>query len=215
MIKLSRKGFIVQLFSHLRNTLTSIFIALAIAAGGGGGSDAQSPQSNDSSSPIDDVSSSLQSSVPFSEYTPEEQERARKSIETINNVVKMPPSIEAIGEDIDSNGVRDDVQEYIDGKYTVGSLVHSRTMNFAKEEQRMLMVAHDSELVRQHALSYEIALDCWFESFDSDTELREAIRSLSAVLDNSDERVFRSLLKDGKLASLQGELPVTDISNCE
>ena len=46
MLKTSRKGFIVQLLSHLRTTLTSMFIALAIAACGSS-SDAESLSTQD------------------------------------------------------------------------------------------------------------------------------------------------------------------------
>ena len=161
MIKLSRKGFIVQLLSHLRTTLTSMFIALAIAACGSS-SDAQSPQINDGSPSLIDDSTVIQ-----------------------------PVSSEVLGDDIDSDGIRDDVQEYIATTYLDRPIVIRNLSRVAVYDQMLVNSAHDPLELSRLLNDRLLAIDCLIVNFEyiSESEIDRS-RELDISYENYIQEMF-------------------------
>ena len=161
MLKLSRKGFIVQLLSHLRTTLTSMFIALAIAACGSS-SDAQSPQINDGSPSLIDDSTVIQ-----------------------------PVSSEVLGDDIDSDGIRDDVQEYIATTYLDRPIVIRNLSRVAVYDQMLVNSAHDPLELSRLLNDRLLAIDCLIVNFEyiSESEIDRS-RELDISYENYIQEMF-------------------------
>jgi len=185
------------LYQYLRTTTTASLIALFIAACGGGG-DSSGASAGSSLDPLaNDPTASL------------------------------PVSAEVLGDDIDADGVRDDIQMMIESEYAGNLKVMQAFKRKAAADRRALAIVHDQGEINRIADATVLATRCWLRSFSTDgkgyghpetsEERKKAMNNYRRFMYDIPERTAAKFLLDQRInnANYEGFVMFANPSECE
>jgi len=116
------------------------------------------------------------------------------------------------GADVDGNGIRDDIDAYIDQHYS-GEKRQSAARQFARVMQATLLVPeNDGEAARAVALRVMRGIVCTYSTFD-DADAGKVIEEIRAITTNTKSRLLAHLAYDRALDGMAFTLPKGD--TCE
>src|SRR3989338_7011261 len=79
------------------------------------------------------------------------------------NQIENVPSEDIAGIDADKDGIRDDVQAFINQKYPTPSDLNKVLLEYARQLQLQIVDANDRELSRKHNEDENLVSDCVWE----------------------------------------------------
>lgn len=173
---------------YLRTTLVASFIALAIVAcsSGGGGTSVASSDRDPSSDPF--VNNSM----------------ANQSIPQ-----------ELLGDDVDADGIRDDLQAYIESTYAGDIDVMVRLKKLALVDQKILSSFHDFEAIKGLSEEYREALFCWFNLMPTGRDRTLAVANYSHELYNGGREEIGLIISERmKAIDSEKSVPIFAQLNC-
>ena len=126
----------------------------------------------------------------------------------------QPVSEEVLGDDVDADGIRDDVQMMIESEFGGDLEVMRAFTRMAVIDREAFRLAHDHDQLQMLANEHRLLLHCWFKSFDTYPERMAAIRIYRKTVFDTAERIARGLLMDGRLNGMASGSSLPDISEC-
>jgi len=178
-----------------RNLCMALLSACALAACGGGGDSNDGQQSGATPPPVEDTASAI---------------LALEESGAIPRLLDRSDSL--AGTDADGNGIRDDIDAYIDQHYS-GEERQSAARQFARGMQATLLVpANDTEAARIVARQVMRGIVCTYSRFN-DADADQVIDDVRAITTNTQSRLLAHLAYDRALDGMAFTLPQGD--TCE
>lgn len=194
--------------SNVKSKLLIIPIILLLSAcGGGGGGD------GDTNTPAADNPTTPNEQTVPQDGTPSEQLTA---LEESGSIPKLEREPTLTGTDADSNGIRDDIDQYIAEHYTGAQQVAAATQA-AKAFQEILMVdTTDPAAVKSANKKLSEADHCIYQQFDGSNNTpqpAQVSQELEAITTNTKERLLAYLAFAKALDGTSWSIPEGD--TCE
>jgi len=177
-----------------RNLCMALLSACALAACGGGGDSNDGQQSIATPPPVEDAASAI------------------VALEESGDIPRLERGASLAGTDADNNGIRDDIDAYIDQHYS-GEERQSAARQFARGMQATLLVPeNDTEAARAVARQVMRGIVCTYSRFD-DADADQVIDDVRAITTNTRSRLLAHLAYDRALDGMAFTLPRGD--TCE
>lgn len=172
-------------FVHIRKLFTASFIALVIVASGG--------ELEVRASGRDP------SSDPFVNYP----------------MAHQPISKELLGNDLDADGVRDDLQAYIESTYADDVEMVVRLKRLAAVDQKILSSFHDFETLKDLSEEYREALFCWLQIMPTGRDRTLAVANYSHELYKGGREAIGLIISERmKAIDSKKSVPIISKLNC-
>jgi len=131
------------------------------------------------------------------------------ALEESGDIPRLERGDSLAGADLDGNGIRDDIDAYIDQRYS-GEERQSAARQFARAMQASLLVPeNDGEAARAVALRVMRGIVCTYSTFD-DADAGKVIEEIRAITTNTQSRLLAHLAYDRALDGMAFALPKGD-----
>lgn len=146
------------------------------------------------------------------ELSPEEQ---IQKLEQSGELPKLDRSTDIAGPDLNDNGIRDDIEAYLELRYTGDQL--NASLQAAKSAQNMLLVDKTDDIaVKETIIALSRAQNCLFLSFsgeDGATQGASVSEEIEAITTNTKERLLEYMAFAEALDGKTWTLPTGDTCN--
>lgn len=112
----------------------------------------------------------------------------------------QPVSQEVLGDDIDSDGIRDDVQMMIESEYAGNAEIIRRFKAMSILDRKAIINVHNQLEIDALYIQHLTKKICWMQAFPTDVQLDNAIDNYRAIAYNTIERIAVARLVEQRLA---------------
>ncbi|WPX33714.1 hypothetical protein RHM62_07815 [Actimicrobium sp. CCC2.4] len=151
-----------------------------------------------------------------SQAAPPTAEAAIAQLENSGAIPKLDRSASLAGPDADGNGVRDDIDAYINGKFTDGKQRKAVLQDARAMQKAVLVDATDKVAAKTVSLRLMDSTSCLFSVFPDGAGLtspESVSRKIEAITSNTKSRLKAYLAYNKSLDGSVGSLPIGD--TCE